>query len=105
LGKYERRGTWQKPQRKSQTAPRKIWRSLPAQLTLCLIRYPVCIPGFRPREIVLATTRLDPVVYPVAELSRGARYARALWDEMLHSPQAAVLAPQKLPQVTSAPEP
>src|SRR3989454_3041890 len=70
LGKYDRLVTWTKPKRKRKTATRKIWDSLPAQITLRLIRYPVRIPGFRPREIVLVTTLLDPIVYPASELAQ-----------------------------------
>jgi len=69
LGKYDRLVIWTKPKRRRKTATRKIWDSLPAEITLRLIRYPVRIPGFRPREIVLVTTLLDPVVYPVSELA------------------------------------
>jgi len=43
---------------------------LPAQITLRLIRYPVAIPGFRPKQIVLVTTLLDPVAYPAWELAQ-----------------------------------
>lgn len=69
LGRYDRLVTWLKPNRKPRTASRKLWRSLPEQITLRLIRYPVCLPGFRPRFIILATTLLDPVRYPAAELA------------------------------------
>lgn len=69
LGKNDRLLTWQKPKRKRKTATRKIWNSLPDQITLRLIRYPVCIPGFRPRQILLVTTLLDPEAYPAAELA------------------------------------
>jgi hypothetical protein len=69
LGKYDRLVTWNKPDRKSKTATRKLWNTLPEQITLRLICYPVGIPGFRPREIILVTTLLDPVAYPAAELA------------------------------------
>lgn len=69
LGKYDRLVTWYKPTRKSKTATRKIWRALAPEITLRLIRYPVTVPGFRPKEIILVTTLLDPVRYPVAELA------------------------------------
>jgi hypothetical protein len=69
LGRYDRLVTWQKPEHKARTATQKLWRSLPAQLTLRLIRYPVSVPGFRPREIILVTTLLDPVAYPAAQLA------------------------------------
>jgi hypothetical protein len=69
LGPYDRLVTWQKPQRQPRTASKKVWRSLPESFTLRLIRYPVSIRGFRPAEILLATTLLDPIEYPVAELA------------------------------------
>ena len=74
LGPYDRLVTWHKPQRKRKTATRRLWNALPAQITLRLIRYPVCIPGFRSKYIVLVTTLLDPVAYPAAELAQ--LYAR-----------------------------
>jgi len=70
LGRYDRLVTWQKPPRQPRTATRKLWRRLPAQITLRLIRYPVCVPGFRSRHILLATTLLDPKLYPAAELAQ-----------------------------------
>jgi hypothetical protein len=70
LGRYDRLVTWQKPQRKPRTATKKLWRSLPEQLTLRLICFPVAIPGFRPHKIILVTTLLDPVGYPAAELAQ-----------------------------------
>ena len=69
LGPYDRLVTWQKPQRKPRTASKKLWRSLPEQITLRLLCYPVCIPGFRTRKLILVTTLLDPKVYPAAELA------------------------------------
>lgn len=70
LGRYDRLVTWHKPKRKPCTATRKLWRSLPDVLTLRLIRYPVQVPGFRSRHIILVTTLLNPRDYPVAELAQ-----------------------------------
>jgi hypothetical protein len=61
--------TWHKPKRKPRTATRKLWRSLPQEITLRLIRYPVSIAGFRTSHIILVTTLLDPVLYPASELA------------------------------------
>jgi hypothetical protein len=80
LGRYDRLVTWKKPERKPRTATQKLWRSLPGQITLRLIRYPVSFPGFRPKEIILVTTLLDPVLYPAAELAR--LYLRRWWVEL-----------------------
>lgn len=70
LGRYDRLVSWQKPRRRARTATQRLWRRLPAQLTLRLIRYPVVVAGFRPRQIVLVTTLLDPLAYPAAELAQ-----------------------------------
>ncbi len=69
LGKYDRLVIWRKPARRTRTASRRLWDLLPAEITLRLIRYPVTIPGFRCREILLVTTLLDAALYPVAELA------------------------------------
>ena len=69
LGRYDRLVIWDKPERKPRTATRKLWRSLPDQITLRLIRYPVLIAGFRPRHIILVTTLLDPALYPASEMA------------------------------------
>ncbi len=69
LGRWDRLVTWHKPPRKPRTVSKKLWNRLPAQLTLRLLSYPVQIPGFRPHRIYLATTLLDPKLYPVQELA------------------------------------
>jgi len=70
LGKYDRLVTWKKPERIRKTATRTIWNALPEEITVRLIRYPVRLAGFRPRQIILVTTLLDPVAYPAAELAQ-----------------------------------
>ncbi|HWQ90260.1 MAG TPA: IS4 family transposase [Clostridia bacterium] len=69
LGAGDRLVVWQKPSRRTRTATKKLWRRLPDQITLRLICWPVTIPGFRTRKVVLVTTLLDPVAYPAAELA------------------------------------
>ncbi len=69
LGKGDRLVVWQKPDHRARTATQKLWRSLPDQIQLRLICWPVSIPGFRTRQLLLVTTLLDPVVYPPAELA------------------------------------
>jgi Transposase DDE domain len=69
LGRGDRLVTWLKPVVKPLTATKKLWRQLPDQITLRLIRWPVAIPGFRTRELILVTTLLDSETYPAAELA------------------------------------
>jgi hypothetical protein len=70
LGRYDRLVIWKKPTAKPRTATKKLWRSLPQQITLRMIRFPVCTPGFRTHEILLVTTLLDPAAYPAHELAQ-----------------------------------
>jgi hypothetical protein len=81
LGKYDRLVTWKKPERKRKTATRRIWDSLPEEITVRLIRYPVLTPGFGTKHIIPATTLLDPVAYPAAELAQLylRRWSVELW--------------------------
>jgi hypothetical protein len=69
LGRRDRLVTWDKPAVKPITATKKLWRQLPDQISLRLIRWPVMIAGFRPRELILVTTLLDPVTYPADEVA------------------------------------
>lgn len=69
LGQGDRLVVWQKPQRRTRTATKKLWSRLPGQIQLRLIRWRVSIPGFRARELFLVTTLLDPVAFPAADLA------------------------------------
>ena len=87
LGKYDRLVTWKKPERKRKTATRRIRDSLPEEITVRLIRYPGCTPGFRTKHIILATTLLDPVAYPAAEPAQLylRRWSVELWFRHIKS--------------------
>lgn len=58
-----RRMTWAKPQR-PQSWTKSLWRELPAELIVRLVRFRVAVPGFRTQAIVLVTTLLDEETYP-----------------------------------------
>ena len=55
--------TWRKPQRK-QKMNKADWEALPESLTLRVVRFKVCVAGFRTQDISLVTTLLDEVAYP-----------------------------------------
>ena len=57
------RMTWTKPQR-PETWTKSLWRELPAELAVRLVRFRVTVPGFRTEEVVLVTTLLDTQAYP-----------------------------------------
>ena len=71
LGRGDRLMTWRRPawgaRPRGMTRPQ--WKALPRKLTVRVIRFVVGIPGFRCRSIVVATTLLDPVAYPVERIA------------------------------------
>lgn len=62
------RVTWRKPQRQGPWE-KDVWRELPGELALRVVRFRVEIPGFRTEEIALVTTLLDEGAYPDAVLA------------------------------------
>ena len=54
---------WAKPQLRD-TWQRALWLELPASLTIRIVRHRVSEPGFRVKEIAIATTLLDEQKYP-----------------------------------------
>jgi hypothetical protein len=63
---------WRRPQRPD-TWDRALWKELPKQLEVRLVRFRVECPGFRTEMIALVTTLLDAQAYPdsaLAELYR-----------------------------------
>jgi len=54
---------WPKPQRRPHWSP-ALWSALPKALTMRIVRYRVSEPGFRTKDVVLATTLLDTKKYP-----------------------------------------
>ena len=46
----------------------RIWQRLPRQITVRQVRASVAVAGFRTKELLITTTLLDPVKWPVATL-------------------------------------
>jgi len=65
LGKYDRLLTWTKPPKPTWWLPQPI----PESITVRVLRVCVPIPGFRTRVLFLATTLLDPKLFPAASLA------------------------------------
>lgn len=59
---------WRKPQCNKKMKPAE-WAVLPESLILRVVRFQVCVPGFRTQNISLVTTLLDEVAYPDAVLA------------------------------------
>ena len=57
------KNAWKKPQR-TKCWSKELWDTLPDELHMRIIKFPVEIPGFRTRHITLCTTLLDEIKYP-----------------------------------------
>ena len=68
LGKNDWLVLWHKGSKPSCWLPRLQWQSLPAQLTLRVLRGSVYQKGFRVHQVTLVTTLLDPQRYPADEI-------------------------------------
>ena len=66
LGKDDLLVAWRKSHICPDWLSRAIWKTLPLEMTVRQIHLCVDIPGFRTSKIVLATTLLDPKLYPKA---------------------------------------
>jgi hypothetical protein len=60
LGPQDGLFVWKKSLRRPNYLSKKEWHRLPATLTVRIIRFTVKSPGFRPKQITLVTTLLDP---------------------------------------------
>lgn len=61
---------WSKPDKRPQWMSEALWQSLPAELKIRIVRYAVPRKGCRTRVVYVATTLLDPVVYPPGTIMR-----------------------------------
>ena len=69
LSRDERVVTWRRPNRGTLRMSDRQWRRLPEALKVRLIRFHTQVPGYRSQTIILATTLLDPVAYPLEEVA------------------------------------
>jgi hypothetical protein len=69
LGKNDRLVLWTKPAQRPPACTPEQFASLPATLTLRMLRYRVTPCGFRTKEVVLITTLLDVQKYPANALA------------------------------------
>lgn len=61
---------WTRPQIRPQWMSEALWSSLPAELTIRIVRYTVPRKGCRTRVVYIATTLLDPIAYPTETIMR-----------------------------------
>ena len=74
LAKNDGLFVWTKGWQQSEILTPAQWASLPATITVRIVRFTATIRGFRGRRVTLVTTLLDSVAYPAHELA--ALYAR-----------------------------
>jgi hypothetical protein len=72
--------TWKRPAQCLKTMTPEEFAAQPESIQVRVVRYTVCIPGFRSESVTVATTLLDPAI-PGADLA--AIYARR-WEIELH---------------------
>lgn len=81
LGKNDRLFVWDKPWLRPAYLPRFIWKRIPEQITVRVLRFNLRVPGFRVHSVTLVTTLLDPQKYPAEELAYlyAERWRVELW--------------------------
>lgn len=70
LGHCDQQVEYFKPQSRPRWMSAADYAALPASILVRELRYRIWQPGYRTRDVVLVTTLLDPVEYPVAELAQ-----------------------------------
>jgi Transposase DDE domain len=81
LGKNDRLFLWDKPSLRPRYLPRIIWKAIPEQISVRVLRFSLQVPGFRVHSVTLVTTLLDPEKYPAEELAYlyAERWRVELW--------------------------
>jgi Transposase DDE domain len=83
LGRQDRLLVWPKPQpwQRPPYLSKSIWKLIPQQLSVRLVRFTMAVPGFRSQSVTLVTTLLDAQAYPAQELARlyARRWQIELW--------------------------
>lgn len=70
LGRQDELMEWQKTSVRPRWLPDEQWRAMPATLLVRHVSLTVEIEGFRTQTIIVATTLLDPKVYPARALAQ-----------------------------------
>jgi hypothetical protein len=61
---------WKRPCSRPKGMTKEEFKSLPEYLSLRVVHFRIDTPGFRSKQIFLATTLLDPVAYPLVKLTQ-----------------------------------
>ena len=101
LGKNDRLFTWSKPLQKPRWLPQSWWKKVPAQLTVRVIRFKLCSPGYRPESVTLVTTLLDARKYSARDLAQlyARRWKIELWFRDIKTSMGMEVLRCKSPQM------
>lgn len=69
LGKHDHLFVWEKPKQCPKDISAHLYAQLPLTLDIRVIRFTIEHKGFRTHQITVATTLLDPVAYPTADIA------------------------------------
>jgi hypothetical protein len=69
LGKEDRLCVWPRSKRRPRTLSAAEYAALPATVTVRVLRFHTQVKGFRSQTILVATTLLDPVQYPLEQIA------------------------------------
>ena len=70
LGHKDRLVTWTKPASRPKGFTKRQWKVIPESLALRILHIQVDVPGFRTESIVVVTTLIDPISYPLEDLAK-----------------------------------
>ena len=91
-GYHDQLVLWHRPQTLSRTMTPVQHAALPPYVLVRELRYRVKTPGFRTRQVTLATTLLNPELYPAAALAELYRQRWPVETNLLHLKQTLGLA-------------
>jgi len=69
LGRHDRLFVWSKPPQKPRYLPQNLWRTVPQELVVRVLRVHAFRPGFRTQSVTLVTTLTDAAAFPAPELA------------------------------------
>jgi hypothetical protein len=101
LGKKDRLQVWRKPAQRPTYLPKSLWKRIPEQLEVRVLRFSLQVPGFRVRSATLVTTLLDPKAYPAEELAvlYARRWRIELWFRDIKTSMGMEVLRCKSPQL------
>jgi len=103
LGKNDRLMLWPKPWlwQRPRYLSKAVWKCIPQELTVRVVRFTLAVPGFRTQSVTLVTTLLDPQDYPAEELARlyARRWRIELWFRNLKTSMGMEVLRCKCPKL------